>query len=150
MGVEIFLYAFKDGEAALFPIAQIERVFNGFITRRDETEDSLVLSVEYPTAEISAVPGIEVIDGSDLFITRDQNDPQMTSGFMVSMPATHPAFHNALLAILRHTPSALFWEDALVVGNAATLQGLPDDMVDRLGPPVIVATGADILARLRQ
>ncbi len=140
MSFDVFVQAFHQGDNALFPIAVVEHAFAGFIAAREDVRGNIVLRIAYPvdTTAPEWVPGS--VDFSEIYMGRDSGDALMTSGFMVSGPASHPAFHEALLVVLRATPTALFWEKVLIVGSEATLAHVPASMVAH--------TGAQIRARI--
>ncbi len=54
---------------------------------------------------------------------------------------------SGLLGILRQTNGALYWPGCRViaVGHAEAIAHMPPDMIEKLGPPVVIAAPAEIL-----
>jgi len=75
----------------------------------------------------------------------------MTAGFMIARPAANEAFYQSLLNILQSTHSVLFWagDNALVVGQASTIEHLPEDMIDSLGKPFLATEPGQIPERIQ-
>jgi len=71
------------------------------------------------------------------------------SGFAINRPSGHPIFWDAILDVLRQTPSALFWPGVgphprVCVAHASAIPELPPYMIESLGYPTIVNSPEDV------
>jgi hypothetical protein len=132
MSFDIFLSCFHLGNLAAFPRSIVEKAFS---VDADETK-STCWTVNYP-------------DGGSGFDYIDE-EVEITN-FAVNRPPISPAFWEAMLDILRQTPSVLYWPgDGCVVADAAVIEQLPPDLIESLGTPTVVSTGAEILACIQR
>lgn len=128
MSFDIFVGAFRQGEAAAFDRAIVENAFRSLIASRDHhgwtlTCDSVLHIRDTPTI----------------------------TGFTVNRPNFVAAFEDALYEVLRRAPAVLFWPGSgphprICAADPAIVPELPPDMIEALGTPAILASGAEIPA----
>lgn len=128
MSFDIFLGAFHQGEPAAFDRAIVEDAFRSLIASRDHH-------------------GWTLTCGSALHIA----DTPEIMNVTINRPSFVPAFQDALYEVLRRVPAALFWPGSgphprACVADPAVIPELPPDMIEALGMPVTVASGAEIPA----
>ena len=138
MSFEVFLCSYRDGEPAGIEEGPLRAAFGGAI-RRAEPEFSC-WRLEY---------GSEV-NGCDVYVSRTEGDPTRVKALLVSRPVADGRLWEALFRVLRlgHVvlfspglPSPLF-ADPQSVRHAAR------DLLDALGEPVVVGSGAEIRAAI--
>jgi hypothetical protein len=127
MSFDIYVSCFRAGKLTTFPRSIVEKAFSA---NADET-GSTCWTVLYPDAG----RGFVYIDA----------EPEITN-FSVNRPPSSPPFWEAILDILRQTPSVLYWPgDGCVIADAAVVEQMPPDMIKSLGAPTVVRTIAEIL-----
>lgn len=128
MSFDIFLGAFRQGEPAAFDRAIVEDAFHPLIASRDHHGWALTCDSFVHIGDASAITHVTI------------NRPNFT-----------PAFQDALFEVLRRAPAVLFWPGSgphprICAADPAVVAELPPDMIEALGAPVIVASGAEIPA----
>jgi len=126
MSFDIFLGCMKNGESATFPRALVETAFAPFIESRSDRSWKLTDSL------------------ADVWI---QAGPEIY-GFTVSRPPgdEHP-FWQALFDLMRQTQSVLYWPSdgpASVVTDEAVIAHMPAEMIEIVGPVIVVETPLEI------
>ncbi|MDN4038200.1 hypothetical protein [Massilia sp. YIM B02443] len=162
MSFDIFLNVFERGEFSSMPLSVVETAFGSAIVRRADSDHGVVWRVDYPIVPDPALPDVVemdgrtypsvVFDGSDIYLhVLPGSGPAMTAGFMITRPAANEAFYKSLLDLLQSTHSVLFWpgDQALVVGQASTIEHLPEDMIGTLGKPFLATEPGQIPERIR-
>lgn len=127
MSFDLYLSCFRDGEAATFDRAVLERALAPHVARRDQ--NFLLVDAGDGTSHVHVedVPAIHHLN--------------------VNHPGGEVIF-DLVVALAAETRSAIFWADeppCLAVTDEAVVPHLHPDMVPSLGPPRIVRTGADLL-----
>jgi hypothetical protein len=131
MSFDLNLMSFKDGEPAAFPKQIVEKALGPFIESRD---DGLCI-LAFPDG-----------GGGEIF----DDEEAETDGVTISR-ASGIAIYDALYEILRQTHSVLIWSfGGCVVADALVIPDLPDGLIEELGQPVVVTSGADIAAAVAE
>lgn len=123
MSFDVSLSCFQNGEPATFPRALLERAFAAFADRSD--------------------PEVWILKGGS---TLDVDAGAEINGFSVNRPPEYDEFWNAIMDILRQTPSVFYWPDGgCVIADPAVAKHLPDDFIDGLGTPTVTTDPSEIL-----
>jgi len=131
MSFDLHLISFKEGGPAAFPKHIVENALGPFIQSRDGSFCVLA----FPDG------------GGEMF---DDVDETETDSVNISR-GSGLAIYDALYEILRQTHSALMWSfGGCVVADASVIPDLPDELIEDLGEPVIVASGAEIAAAVAE
>lgn len=135
MSFEVYLQCFQDGLDSKFPRHHFERIFAAHIAERDTAYRCIML--EYPNGA-----------RSDIYIKNDEE----IDGFMVSRPGGTQLF-NDLYQLMKEVGAVLYWPgDApcLAVADPIIVTKLPPDMIDALGPAIIVSSGSEIIDAIQK
>jgi hypothetical protein len=131
MSFDLNLVCLKDGEPDVFPADIVRQAFEPFVKSRDED----LWTLEFPDGgggEMSAY-GAEETETSDISISR----------------ASGADIYDALYKVLQQTHTVLIWSfGGCVVANEAVIPDLPEGLIESLGTPAIVNSGADILSEI--
>jgi hypothetical protein len=112
----------KDSVRSLFPISREEPEFDLWV-------------VEYDDLNVSF-----------LYSSYLDRDPQRLTGFMANRPCGDLRFWDALFSILQLGSVFIIWPGGkLTLAFGAGIEGLTDEMLVDLGPPVYVRSGLEIL-----
>ena len=126
MSFNIFFQTFESGVVSTFPRALLESAVAPYIAHREA--GCLVLSFGD-----AGEPEIYV------------DDAENVESFMVAHPPVAPIFWDMMFGLLQQTAGVLFWPGGgCVVANARAAAELPADMVEALGPPIVIGDGARI------
>lgn len=128
MSFDIFVGAFRQGRKAAFDRAIVEDAFRSLIASRDPHGWALTC---HSILHIGDAPAI--------------------TNFTINRPSFVPALQDALYEVLRRAPTVLFWPGSgphprICAADPALVPELPPDMIEALGVPVILASGAEIPA----
>jgi hypothetical protein len=136
MSFEAYLNCFQNGEEGFFPTALVEAAFAPFISSREGE----AWVVTYPGSP-------SILDQTDLYMTFKDGDMSSCSGFTISRPTGSPRLHEALVKLLQASNSILFCigDCPPLVGRAETIPHINPDVLETLGAPVIVRSGAEIV-----
>ncbi len=128
MSLDLWVSCFCHGEPHPAPTAGLRAPF-----------DPLVLRTE-PGCLVLGLPGDQE---SLLFI---DTTAATATGFTLNRPVRDPALWRALFSALQHTGRVLVVPGAVppLIGVADTVPHLPADLVESLGPPVVVTDGLAI------
>lgn len=128
MSLDLWLSCFRHGEPHPEPTALLRAPF-----------DALVVSTE-PRCLVLGLPG-----GQDSLLFIDTS-ADTAAGFTLNRPVRDPVLWQALLGALQHTGRVLLVPGAVppLIGCADTAPHLPADLVESLGPPVVVTDGLAI------
>ena|ERR1700744_2087926 len=127
MSFDLVLMCLKNGLPDNFPATIVRGALDPFITFRDG--DFCKLS--FPDG-----------GGGEMFI----DDEEETDGLTIS-GGSGGNLYDALYDILRQTHSVLFWSfGGCVVADPSVVPDLPEGLIEDLGPPTTVKSGADIVA----
>jgi hypothetical protein len=132
MSFEVFVHCFEKGESASLPCTLIRRAFGPQLIELEPTFWQL---------------RFDEANWCDLYLTVDEDDSSRIFGFMVSRPCSDERLWDALASILAVENAVLFFPGsrAPIVGRSDIAQHLPPGMVESLGVPVVVTSGAEIL-----
>ncbi len=131
MSFDIELICLKNGEPDMFPAQIVRDAFEPFIVSRDE--DMWVLA--FP-------------DGGGGEMYAEDDDAEVTNGVSIG-GASGSDIYDALYEVLRQTNSVLTWSfGGCVVANASVIADLPEGLIEENGEPVVVQSGAEILAEI--
>lgn len=146
MSFEIFLGAFNDGDIGYVPLSLIVESFGTAVVDDGQTSNECCVLLEYQDEyAITGKSNIRI----DITPTVIDN-AVMTEGFCVNNPPDNAEFWQSLCTILTLSSSALYWPgEGIAIGNAETARHLPDDMIETLGSPTVVANETDILNLMR-
>jgi hypothetical protein len=122
VSLDLVVSCFRDGELHPEPTALLRAPFQ-----------SLVLHTE-PRCLVLGLPGGQE---SLLFI---DTTADAVNGFTLNRPVDDPALWQALFSALQHSGCVLVVPGGVppLVGRADTAPHLPADMVEALGPPVVL------------
>lgn len=128
MSLDLWVACFRHGEPHLEPTAGLRAPF-----------DPLVVSTE-ARCLVLGLPGDQE---SMLFIDTTATN---TAGFTLNRPVRDPLLWQALFNALQHTGRVLVVPGDVppLIGCADTAPHLPADLVQSLGPPVVVPDGLAI------
>jgi len=133
MSFDLFLQSFQNGVPAGFSRTFIEHAFGPYAQVREAERWVL----RYPDG-----------DRCELYI--DNTKPVIDS-FMITRPPASRAFWTAILELLRHTSSALYWPGGgAIIANTSVRYQLPPDMVRALGEPTLVTSAEQIIECIKQ
>jgi hypothetical protein len=123
---------FEDGDLAKFSRSIVERAMLPMMAGRGK-EGWHITTPDGPTSGVLNLPDIPT-----------------TSSFGVGRPPSHPAFWNALFEIMRATPTVCFWPGVgphprACVADKSVIAELPPSMIESLGEPTVVSSGAEIV-----
>lgn len=128
MSFDVCVTCFQNGEPATFPRALLERVFASIADRSDP--------------ELWILKG-----GSTLFV----DEGAEISGFSVNRPPEYDEFWNAIMDVLRQTPSVFYWPGGgCVIANSAVAKHLPADLIEALGTPTVTTDPSEIPDLIRR
>lgn len=83
------------------------------------------------------------------YITMHDASPDLVSGLTVNSPCVSDVFWRAIYDLLCQGNAVLFFPDgAPLVAHARAREHLPEDMIESLGEPRLVQSGADIVAEI--
>lgn len=134
MSFDLELMSFKDGDPASFPVSIVKDALGPFIRSRD---DDGMCHLAFPDG-----------GGGEMFAF-DEEETE-TSDISIGR-ASGTAIYDALYEILRQTHSALIWSfGGCAVADASVIPDLPDGLIEDLGQPVIVKSGAEIAAAIAE
>lgn len=132
MSVDMYLLILDDGPA--IDIEIIERAFEGLV---DQSAAHLSL------LDADGKPGMTSIDFD-------------TSGISVNRPPDYeesPQFWNAIFEVLRQTHTFFIWPSSgerpqYCIAHPDFVANVPPLLIERLGEPAIVSSGAEIVAAI--
>lgn len=161
MSFEIFFNTYEHGQPCPFPLSEVESAFGNAIVYRELDENGLFWRLDFPVIDppncsrTVQIDGrdypVDIRDGSEVYARLNLDGPvPTTNGFMIKGPATHPDFYAALFKLLKTGHSALFWpgKNALVIGQPASIEHLPEGMIETLGAPFLVTEPGQIVDRI--
>lgn len=130
MGIEAFIWNYRDGEPIGFDYATVLEILS-----TDQTEPLN----EYGFLRVWFQEPNDVVD---IHLGRDAADSGHVSGIMVSRPIRHPAFLERLLRVLGLGDVMLFYSDETtpVFRSGADAGHYPADLLAELGEPRYVNT----------
>jgi hypothetical protein len=133
MSFEIFVQRFAEGEPTTFDRRHFDRIFAAHA--RDDGNGCVVLS--YPDG-----------GGGDAYLDEEAE----IDSIMISRPGGEGLF-NDLYRLINEIDGVLFWPDdrpSLIVPRQSVIAELPSDMLEDVGPAVIVSSGTEIAAAIRR
>ncbi len=123
MSFDVWLTCFQNGEPATFPRALLERAFAAIADRND--------------------PERWILEGGS---TLSLDEGTEISGFAVNRPPEYDEFWEAIMEVLRQTPSVFYWPGGgCVVADPAVAKHMPDSFIDGLGTPTVTTDPLAIL-----
>lgn len=136
MSFEVFLGCYCHGELSGISRQQMKDLFGNWITR----EEPDLWRVEYDSSNRSTI-----------YLTPCESDPSAIGHATVSRPAADPRLWDSLFQIMKLGNVVLYYPGcrALLVAEPTVASHLPADMIESLGTPVCVHSGAEIVARIR-
>jgi hypothetical protein len=139
MGNEAYLWSYREGDVALFAIADVIQAFGSAV--QEATSESNPLRLEYDSK----------IDSCDVFLCEDESDtPGYISSLMIARPCSNPSFWNSILSIMRQGHFLLFFSDDTtpLFWDLASAEHFPADLIESLGTPTQVRDASEIAGRL--
>jgi hypothetical protein len=131
MSFDLNLICLKNGEFDTFPSIIVQNIFEPFVKKRDED----LWFLEFPDG-----------GGGDMLGDRDER----TNGVSIHH-ASGGDIYDALYEVLRQTNSVLIWSfGGCVIADSAMLAHLPEGLIESVGVPVVVHSGADIVAEIEK
>ncbi len=129
MSFDVMLMCLKDGLPDNFPSSIVRKALDPFISFRDG--DFCRLS--FPDG-----------GSGEMFTDEDEE----TNGVTINSPSGADIY-DALYDILRQTHSVLFWSfGGCVIADTSVIPDLTEGLTESLGEPVVVHSGADIVAEI--
>jgi hypothetical protein len=138
MSFEVFLCNYRDGEPDGIDEAVLRAAF-GDAVRRGEPEFSC-WRLEY---------GSEV-NGCDVYVTRVDCDPTRVKALLVSRPVADGRLWESLFRVMRLGHVVLFSPGlpSPLFADPQSVRHVCRDLLDALGEPVVVGSGAEIRAAI--
>jgi hypothetical protein len=134
MSFDLDLVSFKDGGPLPFPVDIVTDALGPFIRSRDK--DGLC-QLAFPDG------------GSGELLAFDENETEISDISIGEASGTD--IYDALYEILSRTHSALIWSfGGCAVADASVIPDLPDELIEELGQPVVVKSGAEIAAAVAE
>jgi hypothetical protein len=134
MSFDLNLISFKDGGPLPFPVSIVTDALEPFIRSPDEDG---VCRLVFPDG-----------GGGEIFAF-DKDETEVSDISIGSASGTD--IYDALFEILSRTHSALIWSfGGCAVADASVIPDLPDELIEDLGQPVIVKSGAEIAAAVAE
>jgi hypothetical protein len=132
MGFEVFIFSFKNGEPAGFPIQRIRDAFGAFVA--DSPGYAWRLCYDGPNLN-----GVTVM--------RHPTDQSLLHGFTVDSPGSDLRLWDTLASILAFGPLAMVFSSGgpPLIGSADVVPDLPPSMIESMGQPKCVRSGSEIL-----
>jgi hypothetical protein len=133
MGFDVFVQRFADGSPTTFDRRHFDRIFASHA--RDAGSGCVVLN--YSDG-----------GGGEAYLDEEAE----IGSIMISRPGGEGLFDD-LYRLISEIDGVLFWPDAgpsLVVPRQEVIADLPSDMLEDIGPAVIVNSGAEIVAAIRR
>ena len=123
MSFDVGLTCFQNGEPATFPRSLLERVFSSITDRSNPDE--------------------WILDGGSTLYMGGGHE---ITGFAVNRPPEYEEFWQAIMEILRETPSVFYWPGGgCVVANADVAKHMSAEFIEGLGEPKVVTDPMEIL-----
>lgn len=137
MGFELFIQCFQDGESAGIARADLRDAFGDYLY--ENKPDFWQLRYD-------------ATNSCDVYLTAEDADIGKVQGFCVNRPCADERLWDALASILTLGNVVLYFPggQAPLVGSSGVKEHLPPDMVEALGEPVIVPSGTEIRAFVRE
>jgi hypothetical protein len=134
MGIEAFVWIYRDGEPASLPFSEVIAAFGDAV--RDWDPEFGRLRLEY---------GSE-IDSCDIFLGKDAMQTGRVSSLLIDRPIVNPELWEAVLKIMSLGYALLFFSDDSTprFRDFASALHFPKDLIASLGTPVMIRTPQDI------
>ena len=135
MSFDIFLQHFQNGEVATWQRSVVEEIFGRYVIDREKANG--FMRVEFPDGS-----------GSDIYTSKDDE-----VDCMMFNHSGGQGFFDALWELANRIHGCVCWPavgPSLVITDASTLTHLPADMIEAVGPPLIVKSGSDIIAAIER
>ena len=134
MRFELNLISFKDGGPSPFPVSIVMDALGPFIQSHDEDDVCRLVFADGGSGEMFAF---------------DEDETEISDISIGGASGTD--IYDALYEILSRTHSALIWSfGGCAVADASVIPDLPEELIEDLGQPVIVKSGADIAAAVAE
>ena len=134
MSFDLELISFRDGDPTSFAVSIVKDAIGPFIRSRDEDG---VCHLTFP-------------DGGGGEMLAFDDDETETSDISIG-GASGTDIYDALYEILSRTHSALIWSfGGCAVADASVLPDLPEGLIEELGQPIVVKSGAEIAAAVAE
>lgn len=127
MSFDVILTCLKDGLPDTFSSTIVHKALDRFVSFQDGSYRRL----SFPDG-----------GGGEMFSDQEEE----TDGVMISSASGHQVY-DALYEILRQTHSVLFWSfGGCVVADESVIADCPEGLIESLGRPIVVHSGAEIVA----
>ena len=135
MGIEAFVWIYRDGEPASLPFSDVIGAFGDAV--REWNPESGRLHVEYRSA----------IDSCDIYCGKDVMQTGRVTSLLIDRPIGNPALWEAVLKIMSLGHALLFFSDDTTprFRDAASAEHFPMDLIASLGTPLKIHTPQDIM-----
>jgi len=133
LSFDLYFGGCKEGHKASFPRERLERYFGPYISHREPK----CLTLNSGNEETSY-----------LYCSEEE----YIDFFSINRPAGTLVLFQAIFDLLRFESWVLFVPGQCppLVGSAATVPHVPPDMIDANGPPLVVASAAEIVKWIQQ
>lgn len=133
MSFDLFVGCFRNGKKATFPRSLVDEYFGPYVTAKHP--ECLTLTFDASSQSYLYVEEASAIDG-----------------FSINRPCTSSKLYEALLSLLRSENLALYMPGNCppLIANPSAAAHLPKDMVDSLGPPVMLSSSDEIPRRIQE
>ena len=137
MSFEAFIFCFKEGEPAGFPTERIRAAFGPFASDGPDNGWRLYYDER---------------NYSDVTLMRHPTDERLILGFTVERPCGDSRLWDALASILALNNLVLIFPAGLppLIASDNVVQHLPAEMIESMGQPRYVRSGAEILRELHK
>jgi hypothetical protein len=136
MSFDVYLQVFDKGEAAGIPRDSVRHAFGAAFVTEPAPDRWKVL--------------YDAQNSCDVYLSADAN-PNLLKGLSINRPCGDSRLWDSLASILALGNVVLYFPGcrAPVVSNLNATQHLPHDMIEALGNPVVVGTGAELLREIQ-
>lgn len=138
MSFELFLSCYRDGKPAGIEEGRLRETFGDALIREDP--EFSCWHLEYGSK----------IDCCDVFVTRLESDTARVKALLISRPVTEERLWESLFRIMQFGNVMLFFPGGRspLFADEGAVRHFPREMLDALGKPVIIESGADIVAAI--
>jgi hypothetical protein len=136
MGFEVFILGFDRGQPARIPVQDIRQVFGGFLAGASPYDWRLTYEGQNQNA---------------VTLLRDRSDRELITGLSIDSPCNDPRLWDAMASILQLGNLVLIASSDLppLVASAGVADHLPAQMLESMGAPKCVRSGAEIVRAIR-
>lgn len=135
MGIEAFIWRYKNGEQDVFPLADVLDVFSSHTASYHP--ESGVLTVQFG----------DEINSCDIYLGAESANTGFTDGLMISRPVRASELWECVLKMMQSGNVILLFSDDTtpLYATPGAPDHCPTDLLDSLGTPKQVASAQEIV-----